>query len=51
MLPLQEVWVQCTKILYAVWPKKIKVKLKLKFISFVAYSEPSKMLIAFECAR
>ena len=34
---------QGSKILHAVWPKKIKVKLKLKFISLVAYSEPSKM--------
>ena len=34
---------QGSKILHAVWPTKIKVKLKLKFISLVAYSEPSKM--------
>ena len=39
------------KILHAVWLKKIKVKLKFKFISLVAYSEPSKVLIAFECPR
>lgn len=37
------------KILHAVWLKKIK--LKFKFISLVAYSEPSKVLIAFECPR
>ena len=42
---------QGTKILHAVWPKKIKAKLKFKFISLVAYSEPSKVLTAFECPR